>query len=781
MNKNAWFLLLLLPLGTGFWFALPRPLFSDPLSTVVFDRNGELAGARISADGQWRFPLPDSIPENYRTAAICFEDRWFDYHPGVNPLSLGRAMVQNIRSREIVSGGSTISMQVIRLARKGKPRTLAEKMVEMTLALSLELRYTKDEIFRFYSGHAPYGGNVVGLEAASWRYFGRDPFHLSWAETATLAVLPNSPALIHPGRNRELLKLKRNRLLYKLLINGSIDSVTYSLSLTEELPLQPSDLPSEAYHLTERFFKENPGERINSSLDLVLQRRVNAVVGEHAERLGSNQVKNASCLVMEVATGEVLAYVGNIRLPGRGMNSADVDIVPAPRSTGSILKPLLYAEMLHRGALLPDALVPDIPTRYRDYHPKNFDKSYDGAVPASEALSRSLNVPAVRMLNDYGTARFLNDLRELGFRNMNWPAGHYGLSLILGGAESSLWELAGVYSSMARVLLSYAESSGRYHDSDWRMPYLVKQADGDRPEALSGGKEEGKLGAGAIWLTFEALRTVKRPPGEAGWEYFETPRRVAWKTGTSFGYRDAWAIGTTPEYLVAVWAGNADGEGRQGLTGANSAAPLLFDLMNLLPATGWFAKPYDDLQPTLVCRESGFKAGIWCTGADTLLVTPAGLIQGACPFHYPVTLTADRRYRARIGCAGNRSLINTSWFVLPPAQEWYYRKKNPTYKPLPPLLPSCSNADEFAQIQCLYPDPGTVLLIPVELDGRPGKAVFEAVHRYAGVSIFWHLDDTYMGRTRDIHQLALRPDKGKHILVLVDEAGHSLRVGFEVE
>ncbi len=460
-----------------FWLSLPEPLFREPLSTVLFDRQGEVVGAHIADDGQWRFPAADSLPEKFSASIRLFEDEYFYRHPGINPLALGRAMVQNFRARRIVSGGSTITMQVIRLSRKGKRRTVAEKLVEMLLSLRLELAFTKADILRMYAANAPFGGNVVGLEAASWRYFGRDPFSLSWAESATLAVLPNAPSLIYPGKNRQKLLEKRNRLLKKLYERHYLDRISYDLSLAEPLPGSPHDLPSLAYHLAERFYSGNPGRRITTSLDGHLQARVNAILELHRQNLYGNQVHNAACLVVSVETGEVLAYAGNIRNDRHPEYGGDVDVITSPRSSGSILKPFLFAEMLYRGEILPNTLIADIPTRYGGYSPKNYNRNYDGAVPASVALCRSLNVPAVRMLYQYGNARFLQDLRELGFSTLRFSPDHYGLSLILGGAEVNLWELAGVYSSMARVLNHFSSYNGTYDEQDWHMPVLEKRTE----------------------------------------------------------------------------------------------------------------------------------------------------------------------------------------------------------------------------------------------------------------------------------------------------------------
>ena len=768
--------IILICISVGFWFILPSPLFEDPTSTIVFDQNGELIGARIADDGQWRFPVSDSIPDKYKKAVITFEDRYFYYHPGFNPVSMARALWQNIKEGEIVSGGSTISMQLIRLSRKGKARTLKEKLIELLLAVRLELKYSKEDILNLYAGNAPFGGNVVGLESASWRYFGRDPFSLSWAEVSMLAVLPNAPGLIHPGRNSRQLLLKRNRLLKKLYAEGEIDKPTCELALLEQIPEKPRPLPQIAFHLTDRLFISHKGQRIYTGIDAALQERCLSVIQRNKSRLYAMQIRNAACLVVEVKTGKVVSYIGNLRNFEQPAYGGDVDVIMSERSSGSILKPFLYSFMQYRGHLLPQSLIGDIPTRYGAYSPKNYNRDYEGVVKASQALSKSLNVPAVRMLHDYGVSRFYHDLKELGFSTINKDPSHYGLSLILGGAEVSLWELAGVYSSMARVLNHFTESDGKYFVSDWHMPNLLNEPENFNVE----GSEQGSLGAGAIWLCFQALQDLNRPDSETGWELFSSSREVAWKTGTSFGFRDGWAVAAMPEYVVGVWTGNADGEGMPGLTGLNAAAPILFDVLNVLPSTSWFSTPFDDLEKVTVCRQSGCRPGKFCEDIDTLLISPAGISSKVCPYHQLIHLDKTETYRVNADCYNQADIIHRSWFVLPPAEEWFYRKKDPSYKPVPLVMKGCADQGELPQIQIIYPDAGAVIYVPLELDGNKGKVVFEAAHRNPENKIFWHIDDRYIATTQFFHQLSVQPEKGKHKLILIDESGQSTSVSFEI-
>jgi penicillin-binding protein 1C len=749
----------------------PMPSFDAPLSTVVEAADGSLLGARVAGDGQWRFPPPDSLPGKYVTCLINYEDRWFRWHPGVNPVALVKALADNIKARKIVRGGSTITMQVARLARGNPERTYTGKIIEIFSALKLELFRSKKKILVLYAANAPFGGNTTGLEAAAWRYNGRSIYDLSWAEAATLAVLPNAPSLIYPGRRTELLKRKRDELLMMLEKRGKIDSITCSLAMSEPLPGAPVPMPSLAPHLTDRLWLDKPGERIRTTVDAVMQKEVSALVNSHQAAMEGNLIHNAAALVIEVSSGNVVAYAGNSTLPDTtGQHGRNVDIIPSPRSTGSIMKPFLYAGLLSSGELLPDALVPDIPTRFQGFRPENADFTYGGAVSAGDALARSLNIPAVRMLQMMNEERFLNLLHRLGFTTFDKPASHYGLSLILGGGETSLWELAGAYSSMARVLNNINEGK-RYSTGDWHMPLLVSEEAGYITPDPS-----PPLSAPAIWLTYEALRRVNRPETETGWQYFGSAPEVAWKTGTSFGYRDAWAIGTTPVYVVAVWAGNADGEGRPGLSGISSAAPLLFDIVRLLPSAtgGWFRRPEEGMILTEVCAASGYRAGPDCPEKRETWVPEAGLRSEACPYHTLINLDTTERYRVNISCAEPGEIISRPWFVLPPAMEYYYRMHNPSYRTLPPFRPGCTDDRKVPAMEFLYPSHDAKVFIPRNLQGKLMSMLPEIAHRRNNALIYWHLDNRYIGMTRHFHQTEIQVGEGEHVITAVDDEGFTI-------
>lgn len=730
----------------------PRNLFNDPLSSILKDSQGHLLGARVATDGQWRFPAPELVPEKYLKAVIAFEDKRFFYHPGVDVLAMVHSAAANFRARSIVRGGSTITMQVIRLSRKGQSRTVSEKIVETFYALSLELFKSKNDIMLLYAAHAPYGGNVVGLEAASWRWFGRDPFDLSWAEAATLAILPNAPSMISIQKNRSLFLQKRNNLLRKLAAEKVIDSLTLRLAMAEPIPSTPLALPNKAPHYLE-FLRKKYGDRLFTS-DIIAsyQNTIAQVLQAHHERLLANQIHNLAIVVRETSTGKIWAYHGNVPSEMATKDQYN-DLVQTERSSGSILKPLLYAAALQEGLIHPNSLLPDIPSYFSGFSPKNFDENYAGAVPASKALQQSLNVPFVHLLKDFTTNKFYSLLHAVGFSSFRQTAQHYGLSLILGGGEVNLWELSEVYAKMARTLLTPEEENN--------FP----------------------LSAGSVWLTTEVLRSLNRPETESGWSYGGSGRNMAWKTGTSFGYRDAWAVGYTPEWVIAVWVGNADGFGRPGITGISAAAPLLFDVAASLPqAQQWFQTPLNTLEKREVCHETGYGAGVNCNNRDTviaLLNSPHPV--KVCPYHQLLRTNLTLTAQLPADCFPMANAVVKSWLVLPPLMEHYYVLHHPEYLPPPPIESGCYQQNNLMDF--VYPPSAAIIYLPKDYSGQFNTLFFEVVHRNPQAVIYWNVDENFLGTTTGgNHRKAMPPlEIGNHFLTVTDGEGNRQQRSFRLE
>lgn len=742
-------------LAGGFLAALPVVQPTGPRSAMLTDREGLLLAARVADDGQWRLPPMESLPDRYIQCVLAFEDRRFFQHPGVDPLAVLRAVAQNLRAGRVVSGASTLTMQVVRLSRDSPPRTWSEKIYEAMLALRLDWARSKSDILSMYAHHAPFGGNVVGLPAAAFRYFGRRPEQMTWAEAALLAVLPNSPGLLHPGRGRHALKKKRNRLLARLHQNGVLSSVDRDLAFAEPLPGPPRPMPQSGLHLLSRRQETAPWRpttlvhRLQMEAERILRRGVGRSIGVH----------NGGAVILEVTTGSVLAYVGNSAPLSQVEHHPYVDVVRAPRSTGSILKPFLYALALDAGEVNPAHRLVDAPLRLGTFRPENFDGGHSGLVRADLALARSLNVPAVLLLRDVGVSRFLAFLQRSGLTTLERSAQDYGLSLVLGGAEANLWELTALYSSLS----FRAQRAGP-------LPVAAAEPTFGVPATRA------EVSQGAAYLTLTALRQVTRPE-ERRWS---GGRSMYWKTGTSYGFRDAWAIGVTKDHAVGVWVGNADGEGRPGLTGLTAAAPILFDLFDLLPDPEPIARPGPALEPLSICAHSGHRPGPDCA-QTTRTWMPVGHRYGhTCPFCQSVSTTEDGSQRVHVGCHPWTRIRSTPRFVVP-AHIARHAGSPSAASPLPPWAPGCEPSESRGEeMSCVFPPENGSFFVPRELSSEKSRLVLEAAHLDPEAVIHWHLDDQYLASTDHIHQVEVAPPPGWHRLTLVDHRGARVERRFHI-
>lgn len=758
-----------------YYFSLPSQLFKNNYSTVIESDDGQLLGAKIAPDGQWRFPENDSVPDKFEKCIVEFEDQHFYCHFGFNPISMYHAFLQNRKSNRVVRGGSTLTQQVIRLHRKGKKRSYLEKFIEIILATRLEFRDSKDEILQLYAAHAPFGSNVVGIEMASYRYFGLQSNQLSWAEAATLAVLPNAPSLIYPGKNQQILLKKRNRLLKKLLTEKEIDLFTYQLALEESLPLKPFNLPQIAPHLVEKVAKEHLGTKIKTTIKADIQQQANSIVAQYYNLYKQNQVYNISVMVVDVKTRNIITYVGNS--PTDKEHQKDVDITEAPRSTGSILKPFLYCSMLDDGFILPESLVPDIPTQISGYSPQNYNLTYDGAVPASRALARSLNIPAVLLLQDYSVNQFYEQLQKLKMRNINRQPSNYGLSLILGGAETNLWDLCKAYAYMSSTVTFYNKNQDSYRKNEMANLNYESNFTIDFGEK---SKQKNIFSAGSIWETFKAMKEVNRPEGDEAWRFYDSSLEIAWKTGTSFGGRDAWSVGITKDYVVGVWVGNATGEGRPLLTGVESAAPILFDIFHLLPKSKWFATPYNDLEEVEVCTKSGYLAQDFCEKIKQWIPKSSKKTQN-CPYHKLIHLDKTEQFQVNSNCERIENMVTKSWFILPPVMEYYYKSKNANYLPLPQFRPDCIGENQEKIMDFIYPKANTKIILTRDFNGNVQPVVIKIAHSNENAELFWYIDSKYLGSTKTFNEMSIIAKTGFHYITVVDEFGYEIKRKIEID
>lgn len=747
------------------WFMpLPAALSKNEYATLMLGRQGRPIAARIAADHQWRFAPVDHLPGRYKKALLTFEDKRFYEHPGVDPIAIVRAAWQDARAGRIVSGGSTITMQLARILRGNPPRTVGEKIIEALLALRLELHLSKDDILIQYASRAPLGGNTIGMRAASWRYFHRAPGKLSWAEAAMLAVLPNNPGLIRSRAGRQILLAKRNRLLADLVRVGDMTPTSLRLAKLEKLP-RTKTMPHLAPRLLNTLIKRTDAPVLHTTIDAALQRQVKQLAEKHGRQLEKYGVHNMAVVVIDNRNLKVRAYLGNITHGNPVTYGRDVDVAISPRSTGSILKPFLYGLMLDDGSILPDMLVADLPTDYGGYSPRNYDRQYRGAVPAHVALAESLNVPAVRLLHRYGVARFESALDTLGMTTLFRPPDGYGLTLILGGAEGRLDQLTGMYARM------------------------VDRARGAAPAGIMIVKHHRQkakpfpISPGASWLTLKALRNVVRPGTARHWRLFSASQAIAWKTGTSYGLHDAWAIGSNGQYTVGVWTGNANGEPAPQLIGAVSSGPMLLDTFSILGDVPLPPAPHVNLKKLTTCVDDGFLADGLCAHTQQVLVPLGSHFSRVTPYHIRIHL--DRHgQRVNSRCASVATMHSLDWFVLPPGEAYFYRQRHPDYQPLPTWRSDCVQSAralvKSAPMALIYPDSNSAMYIPVELNGQRGKVIFRAVHRRPDATIYWHLDDHYLGKTTHFNQWALRTTPGWHTLTLVDDRGFRLTRRFKI-
>ncbi|MDE2810841.1 MAG: penicillin-binding protein 1C [Gemmatimonadota bacterium] len=763
--RYALYLLAASTLGAALYFLtpLPRPLFAPDYSTLIVDHDGQLLRAFLSHGQQWCFP-PDTslaVPAKLRTAVLHFEDRRFYRHLGVDPLALGRALYQSATAGTVKSGASTITMQVARLMRP-KERTYVNKTLETLLALKIELYYAKDQILRLYLDHAPYGGNIVGYQAAAHKYFRKPPDELTWSEAATLAVLPNAPGLVSPTADPQRLVQKRNRLLADLQNSGYFDAETLRLALAEPVPTRAFPYPVWAPHLSRSLKRDRQGRLIKTTIDANLQRELESLVGRHLRYLDHQGIGNGAALLVETGSGKVRAYVGS-RDFFDPVHQGQVDGVIAPRSSGSLLKPFLYALSMDAGLILPQTLVKDVPTFYSGFSPRNADERYDGLVRAEEALVRSLNVPAVRLLRRYGLFNFYRFLQDAGVSTLVRPADDYGLPLILGGAEVTLWDMARLFRGLAR--------GGQIEP----LRYLQEQTELAPSVPL--------ISPSAAYLVLEALRNVRRPGVEYYWHQYQDQWPLAWKTGTSYGQRDAWALGVSPAWTIAVWVGNFSGEGNPALSGARAAGPLLFDIFHRVPKDldqAWFPRPDADLTTATLCLDSGQPASPHCPQPTQALTPRHRRPMPRCPYHRSIVLNGAGTHQVCSLCWKPDDHRLAQQMVYPTDVVQYLRERGQVLHDPPPHKADCPVQPEAKPLQVLYPTPEARLQVGRDFDGKQQPIVLRAAHSDRERALFWYVNHRFLGRTVNQHRLAVSLEPGAHALEIVDAHGFRDRTRFYV-
>lgn len=745
--------------GLAAWLTGPEPgRLAQPPSTVVSWEDGHAAHVFLSPDEKWRIAADlDHVDPDYVEALVAVEDARFWWHPGVDPLAVGRAALGNLAAGRVVSGASTLTMQVARLA-EGRPRTVAAKAAEAAEALRLELRLSKREILERYLTFTPYGRNIEGVEAASWWYFGHDAADLSPAEIATLIAVPQDPVDRFPSPGHaERLRAARDGVARRLWAER--DPARLAAATGAPVPTSVAAPPREAAHAARWLRERAPGRRaLPTTLRRGEQRVVERIVARHAEVAARLGVRDVAVVVAEQETGRVVALVGGAD-PHGDWPGAQIAAFDEPRSPGSTLKPLLYAAALDAGLVLPDTLVADVPVRHGAYSPQNYDHDWAGAVRMEDALSRSLNVPFVELLGRFGVERMLGLLRTGGVRSVGDEPGRYGLSLAVGGVELTPLELTGLYQALAR-------------DGTARPLTLDPAAPGADGIPL--------VSPGAAWLTRRSLRLRDRPDFPARASLSQLPQGVAWKTGTSFGNHDAWAVGSGARYTVTTWFGNLDRRPSTHLVGAELAAPLLFDLLDgLHDGRGAEDPPPPDLAPMKACALSGAVPGPACPETRLVPALAARAPAERCPFHVQAEVDVETGLRLTRGCADTHRRVTRSFVAWPPAVDRQLQGRLGDAPPLPPLSPDCAAPATGGPPRVVSPRAGEVAVLLPGLDPTRQQVPLEA-DAAAGSRLSWFVDGAFVGSAPAGDRVWWTPAPGAHRVLVQDDAGRSAEGTLEV-
>ncbi len=731
---------------------LPPDSMNPPASTVVFDHEGKLLRVYLSSEDAYLVPAAlDDISPHLQAAFLTYEDRYFYAHPGLNPVAITRAAWMNLRAGKVLSGGSTITQQLARMIDP-RPRTLPVKLLEAFRALQLELRYSKKEIFTAYLNRVPFGGNVIGVEAASQIYFGKPSRELGPGEAALLAAIPKSPANLRPDRYPEAARKRRDEVLRRMLENDVITSDQFDRAIAESAAHGWKPFPLYAPHVCDELAAASgrTGRKYTTTIDLKIQETARRLLERHVNQLRGFNISNGALVILENETGAVRALVGSADYFDE-KNGGQVNGALAERSPGSTLKPFVYALGIDDGLLTPSTLLEDIPVSYSGYAPVNYDETFQGMITAQYALTHSLNVPAVNVLHDVGLTRLIGFLRQGGIHTLEKGPEHFGLSLILGGVGVRLLELTNLYAMLARQgeFISY-----RLLES---QPVL---------------QSKRLLTEGSAFIITDMLTEVRRPDFPSTWEYTANLPKIAWKTGTSYGNRDAWSIGYTPRYTIGVWIGNFSGVGAPALVGADAAGPLLFDLFTALEAGKgeWYLRPVE-VDEREVCALSGMLPGPGCTEIKRELYHVDYSLREECTFHQVYEIDDATGYRLCPSCRVGKYYQEKVFVTWPSKITAWRRSVGLPLETIPQHDPKCSRIAGENAPSIRSPEEGITYIIrrfvPLEDQQIPLEAAFGSDVK----TVYWFVDRELIFEGKPDQLVFWPPERGKHTVTCMDDEG----------
>jgi penicillin-binding protein 1C len=778
-------LLALLALALDRLFPLPPPPQYSPL---VLAADGTVLHAYLNPTQKWRMKTELSeITPALQTAIIEKEDRYFHYHFGVNPVAIVQAAGRNLLGRGRTTGASTITMQVARLLEP-KGRTVRNKLLEMLRATQLEAHYSKAEILQLYLNLVPYGSNIEGVKSAALLYFQQPPDYLSLAQTVTLAIIPNRPGGLVLGKNNAAIVRERNRWLLYFKQEKRFPAQDITDALLEPLDAQRHPAPTLAPHLARRLVQAQPGKAlIRSAIRPATQAKAEDLARNYVRRLATLGISQAAVLVVNNRTHAVEAYIGSADF-GDNRTSGQVDGVRAVRSPGSTLKPLLYGLALDRGLVTPKTVLPDVPTNFQGFRPENFDKHCQGEVTMEHALTYSLNIPAVRILSEVGIDNFTHTLSQANFRQVARDAPRLGLSTILGGCGTTLEELTGLYSALANggrwASLTYELGSENYKSpaNNERSKVEHRQPD-TRTSQLIPSTSKSLLSEASAYLLTDILAQRTRPDLPVDAASSRHLPRIAWKTGTSYGRRDAWSIGYNRQYTIGVWVGNFNGQGSPTLTGADVASPLLFDLFNALAynsSSEWFVPPAS-LDFRLVCAETGLVPGENCPNQLLDYYLPGASGSRRCQHQQEVLVSADGNYSYCRACAPATGYRRELFPNLLPEVLAYRETQGLPTRRLPPHNPACrlvrgtsTDNPEAAPLLAITSPAGHAEYV---LNAAEKQLLLLSCAAAAEVrQVYWYVNDQFLQAAKATERVFFRPPTGQVKISCADDHGRNVDV-----
>ncbi len=713
-----------------------------------------LLHAFLTSDDKWRmYTELDEITPELKKAIIYKEDKYFYYHPGVNPVAILRAFYNNIKSGKRTSGASTITMQVARLLEP-KERTYKNKIKELFRALQCEYYYSKNEILQLYLNLVPYGSNIEGVKSASIIYFGKMPNHLSIGEIAALSIVPNRPISLQPGENNEILIEERNKWLKRYKKGKLFETKYIDDALAESLKAYRREVPKLAPHIAYRMKAEYPSMNIiRTGIKTEIQLKTESIVGEYSRRFYFQNIKNAIALIVDNKTRKVIAYVGSADF-NNNEDGGQVDGIRAVRSPGSTLKPVLYGLAFDKGLVTPKTVITDVPTSFGGYEPENYDEQFHGNITVEYALASSLNVPAVKLLNTIQPSLLIEKLTQAGFNQIKAEKDDLGLSMILGGCGVTLEELTGLFCSLA--------NEGKYG----KLYYLQNDSVSQTTEILS--KE-------SVFMITEILTQLKRPDLPVHWDNSKHTPRIAWKTGTSYGRRDAWSVGYNNRYTVGVWVGNFSGEGVPELSGAEKATPLLFQIFNAIDYDSekeWFAMP-QDLDLRYVCSHSGKIPNEFCEDLIIDYFIPGVSSMELCDHLRKIYINPDSTISYCTSCLPETGYIMAYYPNLVPEIISYFELNNINYKKIPPHNPDCDRllSGSYPEITSPVHENEYYVNVNDSMEIMLSCNTANDVER-----VYWYIDKKYFKSIEPNKILFFRPHEGKVEISCSDDKGRNSNI-----